>query len=690
MLPKYVKAKGFTSYIDEVIEFEKFGDLFAVIGENGAGKSSLIDMIMVALFGRARGVDNKGSGLEDLINKNCDHFEIEYVFVMNEVEYKIVRRKFRGGAHELEFYINGSSQTEKITETQLKILNSIKVDYDTILDTICVGQGQSARFMEKKPNERKEVFSQVLGLDKYEVLEKHTKELRKEVKDKMEKTETKITNLKEKINKRTQHETTYNQSKQLIANVKIAIKNKEDELEKIVTEKAQYEQLKQQADLILNQRTNLQRKITAQKSTIDSDLSNQTALESQVIEKDMIKALIQNLQIQIEEDQKEYTKFSNEKSSLEATTKILNNQAKEYKVKYDNLKNYNQAECNFCGNIISDSHKQQYLNELMNEGKKSLNEAKANQSRICDLITEIDKIDSRLTQSKIKLRDAQAKFTKISQAETQLNGIKNRLIDSQKNLEELKKEYSENCQIQVVQVENKIFNDAMLKAEIARLRTQLTDYENQKAIAENELIAIGIAEAEIGTLVDEFEQLEIKFDDYSDLIVAWGKAGIQADIIGNALPEIEDEINNLLEILCNSAVSIEFQTQKETKNKKAKGKPASIETLDIVINDENGSRKYETYSGGEKFRVDFACHVGLSKFLAKRAGATIDFFIVDEGLGSQDENARQQFITSIYQLSKIFKQIMIITHIDEMKDAFDNRILVEKDPVEGSRVRKVS
>ena len=42
------------------------------------------------------------------------------------------------------------------------------MDYETFLDTVCIGQGQSGRFMQKKPNERKEVFVQVLGLDKYE------------------------------------------------------------------------------------------------------------------------------------------------------------------------------------------------------------------------------------------------------------------------------------------------------------------------------------------------------------------------------------------------------------------------------------------------------------------------------------------------------------------------------------------
>ena len=50
MLPKYLKVKGFRSYIDTEINFESFGNTFVVLGENGAGKSSIIEMITTALY----------------------------------------------------------------------------------------------------------------------------------------------------------------------------------------------------------------------------------------------------------------------------------------------------------------------------------------------------------------------------------------------------------------------------------------------------------------------------------------------------------------------------------------------------------------------------------------------------------------------------------------------------------------
>ena len=72
--------------------------------------------------------------------------------------------------------------------------------------------------------------------------------------------------------------------------------------------------------------------------------------------------------------------------------------------------------------------------------------------------------------------------------------------------------------------------------------------------------------------------------------------------------------------------------------------------------------------------------------MAKRAGSNIDFFIVDEGLGSQDEDAKSQFIHSVNLLTQVFKKVMIITHIEEIKDVFNNKVLIHKDPLLGSKV----
>jgi len=689
VLPKYLKVKNFTSYIDETISFEDFPNLFVVIGENGVGKSSIIDMITTAIFYRARGVDNRGTGMDNLVNKEADGFEIEYVFTMNSNEYKIIRRKVRNGAHELEFFINGISQTEKLTETQTKINNVIKMDYETFLDTVCIGQGQSGRFMQKKPNERKDVFVQVLGLDKYEKLEQYTRDLKKETRIEMEKVDDKVTNLNAIISNESYYSDIVINNETKISNYKNVIKCKEEELEKVLTEKAQYEQIKRQADHILNQRTLLLKKLHNLKQNIQNDTTTKISLEQKLTRQTEVETKIKEYQDLIEINQSKYTEVSNEKSSLEAKANMLRSQAKDIKTKYDRLNDFGEGNCDFCGHNITESYKEVYLNDLKIQAIKLIGEAKVEEAKVKELSDSMAGLKDIIIETKQKLQNAQNIYNQLLQAKTQVQALENRITDSYNQLKDISEEYHKNAEIRISSIEEKTFNDGVLRNEITNLRTGLSKLESDYAIAKDKLKEITTAKTEINRLEKRFKDLQILHDDYEDLAMAWGKSGIQAAIIRNALPEIEVEINKLLQILCNGKVTVEFNTEKATKGKKVSKKPTSIETLDIIVNDQGESRTYETYSGGEQFRVDFACHVGLAKFLAKRAGATIDFFIVDEGLGSQDENARQQFIASVYKLSHVFKKVMCVTHIEEMKDAFGAKVLVTKDPIYGSRVQLI-
>jgi exonuclease SbcC len=129
-----------------------------------------------------------------------------------------------------------------------------------------------------------------------------------------------------------------------------------------------------------------------------------------------------------------------------------------------------------------------------------------------------------------------------------------------------------------------------------------------------------------------------------------------------------------------SRMHVRFETQRE-----AKSTDNTIETLDIRISDELGTRDYELYSGGEAFRVNFAIRIAMSKVLARRAGARLQTLVIDEGFGTQDGPGRERLVEAINTIQNDFEKIIIITHIDELKDAFPARIEVWKTP-EGSRL----
>ncbi len=157
-----------------------------------------------------------------------------------------------------------------------------------------------------------------------------------------------------------------------------------------------------------------------------------------------------------------------------------------------------------------------------------------------------------------------------------------------------------------------------------------------------------------------------------DLREAFGRNGVPAMIIESALPELEASANALLSRMSNGRMNVRFETQRATQAGDAR------ETLEIRISDELGERPYELFSGGEAFRVNFSVRIALSRMLARRAGARLQTLFVDEGFGTQDAQGRERLIEAIKAIEPDFERVIIITHIDDLRDAFPARIEVTK------------
>ncbi len=173
--------------------------------------------------------------------------------------------------------------------------------------------------------------------------------------------------------------------------------------------------------------------------------------------------------------------------------------------------------------------------------------------------------------------------------------------------------------------------------------------------------------------LSHLSDIEAELSDYLFLAEAFGKKGIQALIIENAVPEIEAEANHILARLSDNQMHIAMITQHKTRQGLAQ------ETLDIVIADDIGTRNYELYSGGEHFKINFAIRLALSRLLSRRAGAKLQSLIIDEGFGSQDEASRYRLIKAINSIKHDFARILVVTHISEMKELFPVQIAVTKE-----------
>lgn len=170
---------------------------------------------------------------------------------------------------------------------------------------------------------------------------------------------------------------------------------------------------------------------------------------------------------------------------------------------------------------------------------------------------------------------------------------------------------------------------------------------------------------------------------YNELAVAFGRGGVQALLIEAAVPRLEDAANELLSRMTDGRMSLKIETQRQRRTGRAASAEA-IETLEILIADDTGTREYEMFSGGERFRVDFALRIALSKLLAWRAGARLPTLFIDEGFGTQDAQGRDRIVEAIGAIEDNFERILVITHMDEIKEAFPVRIEVSRTSDAGS------
>ncbi len=213
--------------------------------------------------------------------------------------------------------------------------------------------------------------------------------------------------------------------------------------------------------------------------------------------------------------------------------------------------------------------------------------------------------------------------------------------------------------------------DELLKA-LKSARQREVEVRQRVGAARQTLAALDTQEARRQRFVKQRDALAEQVALLIELREAFGVNGIPAMIIEHTLPELETEANRILEQLTGGRMHVRFETQRETKSGTVR------ETLDIIISDEKGTRPYESFSGGEQFRINFAIRVALSQLLAQRAGVRLRSLFVDEGFGSLDADGRRRLVEAVKAVQSDFDLVLVITHIEELQDAFPTRIQVTK------------
>jgi len=670
-------------------------------GNNGNGKTALLDAITWAVWGRARAKSD-----DELIHIGMTEMEVEFEFAVGSQRYRIIRKRSKsrakGAGHptlDLQIATNGSFNSiagNSIGETERKIVEVLRMDYDTFINSSYLVQGRADEFTRAQPAKRKEVLSNILGLSRYDELERRAKEHARLKDGQRESLEAVIANMEQELSRKGEYETRLKETEKTIAELG---KDNQEWTEKV-------NELTKQKSELDSKREKLSEldKRMGQVKTAVASFESQGQEHRQRIERferslatydeqyDNIQKRLKSVADQ-ERDiaARQYTlqTLSSQIHHLTSSNASLKQEMEEFKKKIDMLARQEaEAECPLCGTKLSADSRQKITANYEIQGQEKKQLFRDNESEIKKLEAEGNIITSEIKKFEGAARDERAQCERLAAT------LEREHEEAEKSLPQ-EREDLRKAEQELETWRSSIETDTNTRESLAKELASLPDIDTRLTKAkqimtelagrqEQEQQRLGAVQADLGRCASldkdrlqkagELATISEEEEIYRTLATAFGKKGIQAMLIENAIPEIEAEANLLLARMTDNRMHVKIESQRSRRTKE--GEP--VETLDINISDELGTRRYEMYSGGEAFRIDFALRIALSKLLAHRAGAPLPTLIIDEGFGSQDTGGRERLVQAINSIQNEFEKILVITHIEELKDAFESRIEVIK------------
>jgi exonuclease SbcC len=313
-----------------------------------------------------------------------------------------------------------------------------------------------------------------------------------------------------------------------------------------------------------------------------------------------------------------------------------------------------------------------------------------------ELKRKLDALDHHMTQIgynlaehnalRASVRQAQSwqlRYQELMSAQQQYPQIGQRLASLTQTLQGRQGEQeATNTQLNTIVKQLDHYPDATseiqsLERRMQQRRQQLDEQLSQQGRLQQRFTQLEVLQTQYDEQQKQCQDLQRQYRVHQELALAFGKNGIQALMIENILPQLEAETNHILARLTGNQLHVQIVTQKAGR-RASKKTTKLIDTLDILIADASGTRPYETYSGGEAFRINFSIRLALARLLAQRAGTSLQMLIVDEGFGTQDSEGCDRLIAAINAIASDFSCILTVTHMPQFKEAFQTRIEVRK------------
>lgn len=750
MIPLRAKYKNFLCYVDESIDFTKLPEIVCITGinsdassqddNNGAGKSSMLDGVIWALYGRVRGEFNK-----DLVNTDVIHLDeneqpaefakVEYVFQLDS-DYKVVREITLSGKQTLEFYVSTDGKTWKtltltagvnkrtgkkessISRTQQRINDVLNANCDLFINSIFFEQGNTNTFASAKPAEREQLLREALYLEKWV-------DYGKEAKDKLRNIEKQLyaidynlnqNNYEQLVEKNDELEATIASIEESLTKTQETIKEKNTLLLKAQKEFKNLTDMINKINSLIDEITMLEHDVQTLKVKLDAvDYKLQTSIktESELLQEiDQHEEAIRNATNQIHDaelmwstykkDNTNYESLKNEALTnvavIDTNKKSLENKKKELELGSCPIKH---PECDFSSCENKEKSKKKINSQIL-KASKDLADAKKELEKIEQKIVEQKKIDAKLASLD---KDIALGKSALRETEREIESVKKLLNVERETIKERKSNRTE------IERELKKKKDAIEKKTSERDGidvSEITTLQEQIEISEQELIELDASQNDqserLSKLqvnlevnrskikdVEKFKEESNKLNDQkriSEYVVKILTKEIPHQLVEAALPEIETYAQEFLIHLSNGRMNMSFITQREIKKKdKETDEHLKTDALEIMMEVDGVCKKYALGSGGEKTRVDIAIHLGYSVFLLNRSGARLQTLFLDEVAASLDKTGKMNLLTLLQRLVKEygFKKIFVISQDERWNRLFDSLVTVKRSS-KGSKI----
>ena len=658
------------------IDFSKMEGIVGILGKNFSGKSSIIDSILYTIYNTTSKNNRKNF---NLINQDEDwcrgYVEIDIGTKTYSIERKSTKytKKLKGketdeAKTDVEFnvYDNATDVSTSLNGiTRMQTDKNIRKIFGTIEDfltTSMASQLESLSYINEGSTRRKEILAKFLDLEIFERKFKLAKDessdlkgairkmsdrnLNEEIKQsntELARVETKLLNRQrlseEKIlalqTCKNSLSGIQNQIKS-IPNEVIDIKQVLDKLKTVKTEASKIEvNLKKKRERVVDEEALLQKIENFIDSFDIEDVNNKKQIASEFIQR-------------LQEIEDKISKHKARKQIIEKKIELLKSAPCNHKL---------QEKCYF----VSDAR---YAIDDTNRVKIGLNQLTLNKKTLQNKLDEmnVDKLDEYSSKYILLQERGVAIRNEVSTLKIDIEKDKIKLLKASsllETLEEKEKLYEENREV-IENLEDLQKQEVHLSQEILSLEKIV---ETQKL----ELI-------DLYTSVGRFEQKNTELiaqrNSYEDMQQAYTTAdlfmrcmhanGISYDIIKKRLPLINDEISKILTNI------VDFEVFFENDDKK----------LDILIKHPSyDARPIEMGSGAEKTIAAMAIRLALLNVSTLPKG---DIFILDEPGTALDAENMEGFIRILDMIKTQFKTVLLISHLDSLKDIVDRQIMIEK------------